>query len=393
MEADIIVGRALDGGPLVLLESFVSSAQIASAVTQHWVVNSAYVGTDTAPTECSNINVRLQGLNAFTGRSGLTVAGGAASRDRVDVTWEPQDPLVTFAVDGWRLEIIDERTLELYEDQFSVAHLERVRLVPPNPVPWDAATKQAGLAAGLLEFFADRPMSVERQWEELASGASIVHLFRPLVGHPPRDPERTWLKLRDVGSNLENALGAWVQLNAEQQPLVSLVLEEVRLRRASDAVTRILRLTQVLELLHRHRHPSARPEDDDEVQKTQTVLEATPEDLQGWLADRLGVSRIRLRQRIRETLEEDLQGSIDTVCGGRDAFAATATKTRNWHTHYGSESGVAQGLDASILAQRLWFTVRAALLIALGWTSGEAASLLVKDSGAAWLTGRPQVGN
>jgi hypothetical protein len=141
-------------------------------------------------------------------------------------------------------------------------------------------------------------------------------------------------------------------------------------------------------LLHRYRHPDAEPEQDDEADKIEQALEAIPAKLDGWLRDRLGVTTIRLRQRVRELLR-DLDGRLDDIVVDPDRFARAVTKTRNWHTHYGDSSGVLEREHASYLAIRLWAVVRASVLVELGWTPAEAADLVALDHTSSWVATQP----
>lgn len=343
-----LLGQTLSGVPMVLVDSFVRRAQIAAELTQRWHVNQAYVGTFDAEPDTDVLALDIDGLGAFTRTSGLGVEGTSGPRDPVHITWAPADPPLSLTLGDGTLEIVDERRLALDQDQFAVGHTEYLRLVLPRAEEWSSLAERLGLAATLIELLADRPMTVRRQWRPTADDPEAVeHFFQPVVGRPPNDPDKVWLTLADVEQNLDAALAGWTQLFEARRGLVDLIVEEVRFRRATSGVDRILRLTRILELLHRHQHPEATPEDDEEIEKVEAVLSSTPADLQGWLRDRMGVSLIRLRQRIRETVA-DLPG-IEALLADVDAFAGTTTKTRNWHTHYGDPAGVADGES-----QRIW---------------------------------------
>jgi hypothetical protein len=291
-------------------------------------------------------------------------------------------------LDDGKLDVVDERRLSLDQEEFAVRHVDYLRVTLPQAQVWHVAAERLGLLASLVELLADRPMTARRQWSPAQDDHDeIDHFFQPIIGKPPNEPDRVWLRLEHVRSRLENAVERWIRLLEARPELVALVIEEVRFRRSTNAVDRILRLTRVLELLHREQHPSATPADDAELDKVNAVMEAAPEELRGWLRDRLGLTLIRLRQRIRETVA-DLPG-IEALLGDVDDFARAATKTRNWHTHYGDPRGVVEGEYAAYLAIRLWLLVRGALLLALGWDATEAVTLVQQDHESSWVAGLP----
>ncbi len=317
--------------------------------------------------------------------------GTSGARDPVHIQWAPSDPPLELRAGGTTFGIMDERYLDLEADHFGINHELHLRVCVGEPEPWEDLACRLGLFAALLEFLADRPMPVTRQWRPmpaLAEGAAVDHLFRPVVGVAPDDPDHVWLTLGVTTDRLEDALGAWCHLHTSSEGLLDLVIEEVRFRRGSSVIDRILRLSRILELLHRRRHPAAEPEDDDDAANVAAVLEAAPEGTEGWLRDRLGVSLIRLRQRLHELLA-DLGGGLDEVVVDPDRFARAVTKTRNWHTHYGDPSGVLVGDHAAYLAIRLWLVVRASMLLELGWTAEHVAELVRQDQTTGWIADRP----
>lgn len=389
--APTLLGRTLGQIPVVLVDCFVRRAVIAAEITQRWRVNSAYVGTSTADLRANMLALEIDGLAAFMRASGLSVQGSLEARDPVHITWTRADPPVSLTVGDTELEVVDERRLLLEkETQFGVEHQEYLRLKLAQDEPWEQAAERLSLMAALFEFLADRPMPVRRQWRPgEADEEDVDRFFQPILGTQPRDPDRVWLTVTDVRSNLERALHEWTQLFDVQPGIVDLIIEEVRFRRSTNVVDRILRLTRILELFHRHRHPEAVPDDDDELERVEAVMDAVPESLRGWLGDRLGVTLIRLRQRIRETVAE-LSG-IESQLVDVDMFARTATKTRNLHTHYGDRSGVAEGEYATYLAMRLWLLVRGVTLLTLGWSPTEALALVSRDREVDWLAGQPLI--
>jgi len=293
--ADLLCGRGLDGTPLALVRSFLRRFQSSAPLTQHWRVNGAFLGTFDAEPSTHVLATEVDGLGAFTRTSGLAVQGSNGARDPVHITWSPADPPLSLPAGEGRLKIVDERQLDLDQDRFAVGHVQHLRLTMPQADGWSQVAGRLGIAAGLLELLADRPMAVRRQWRPSEEEQGCIdHFFRPVVGSAPDDPDKVWLTLAHVEGRLGDALRRWTELADAQRHLVSLIIEEVRLRRATNSVDRILRLTRILELLHRHRHPGATPEDDDEADKVNTALGAVPEELQGWLGDRLGVTIIRL---------------------------------------------------------------------------------------------------
>jgi hypothetical protein len=287
--------------------------------------------------------VDVDGLSAFTGGSGLAIEGGYQSRTPVKITWSPRDHPISLSEGVRTLELVDDRNLDLAQDHVSVEDHHYLRITLDDRRPWGEVAMELATGHTLLEFLADRPMGVRRQWEPSDGDGDIDHLFQPVAGMPPDDPDKVWLTFDHVQSNISQAFRQWSHLFHNQRDLIGLVAEEVRFRRATNSVERILRLTRILELLHRHRHPDAAPEDDAEVTKIQSVLQAAPVGLEGWLTDRLGVTQVRLRQRIRETIAE-FDGLLDHTVVDVDIFARVATKTRNWHTHYGDSTGIATGV-------------------------------------------------
>jgi ApeA N-terminal domain 1 len=381
-------GRALDGTPLVLLRCFVRHFGASDRIVQSWRVNEAFVGTDDGDPSITTLCIRLDGLRLFYPHSGLTVTGASTNnpREQVAVEWTPTQSVPTMQCGGAIFEIVDGRHLQLDEDEFSIRHDLHLRVSTSQPATWEKLAYQLGLVSVLIEFLADRPMQVQRQWRP-GSGDDVDRLFWPLVGTPPED-DRVWLNHQDVVLRMENAVVGWHRLDAEPEGLVDLLAEEIRYRRRTSVPDRILRLARIVELLHRHRHPDAEPEDDDDVAKIERVLYAAPDKLRDWLRGRLGVSSIRLRQRIHELLG-DLGGGLDSIVVDPKRFATIATKTRNWHTHYSDHKDVVEGEYAYYLAERLWLLVRASVLLELGWPPEEATMAANLDRKSAYIAQQP----
>ena len=386
-EAELLHGRALDGRPIALVNSFVRRFDASTQVVQRWRVNAGFVGIDAPDPAVSTLAISVDGLERFAPMSNLSVTGGASAQDPVTLAWEPRQGAPDLEVAGGRLCLVSGRQVSLGEQRFSLEETAHIELHLDEAIPWTTATTPLRRFVALTEFFANRPMAAQREWS-FEHDLLVDHLYQPIVGVAPDDPDKFWLRLHDISGNLPNAFDQWIQLLDDKPELGALLVEEVRFSLRTNPVDRVLRLTRMIELLHRRRHPDAQPEESPDIERHREVIDSAPERLRGWLSDQLGLTRVKLRQRIRDILL-DLDGGLDEFVRDPDDFARVATKTRNWHTHYGDRSGIADGEYVTYLAMRLWVVVRATFLLEFGWSPSDAVALVYRDGNTQWVQATP----
>lgn len=385
---DLLLGRTLDGTPIVLFDAFAYHFSFASRETQRWRINRALVGTSDPQPAVSAGSLRLDGLRLFYGQTGISVVGPTTSQGPVTISWTPDSAVTTVPLPEGELRFATHRELDVSDDVAQVRHDVSLECTPRRAAVFSEPSEALHQVAALIEFLADRPFQVARETFTDCEGYEVDYLYRPVLGVSPDRPDRFWLRFDDVQPNLAVAVARWTELSVGRREMVDLLVEEVRFSRRTNTIDRVLRLSRIVELLHRARHPDAVPPVSDETERIEIVLREVGEENRRWLAGRLGRDQVRLRQRVAELIA-DLDGSLDAALVEPDEFAAMVTRTRNWHTHYTNNKGTAAGFDSHTLAMRLWLVVRASILVELGWTAQEAGRLIAKDPYVAWLADRP----
>ncbi|MGH3427757.1 MAG: HEPN domain-containing protein [Mycobacteriales bacterium] len=243
-------------------------------------------------------------------------------------------------------------------------------------------------ALGLFSFCIDRPLIPERifaprskgeielhvGWRETAAPLSTVPLLtEQTLMTPITVVTEGWWALWQNAPHLLNHVNAF-QLRRE-----NLTLDD-----------RLLVLARTLELFHAHtaRMKSTIRTKAKQKEIRERVLASLPEDVADnadWIKKSLDESnRKRLATQIEDILD-DLGPEVIGACGIQstaEEFGGVVAATRNQFTHPKKHvpKRVPEGRDLVVLIHRMWFVVRACIMVELGLSREEIAQALERSS-------------
>lgn len=328
--------------------------------------------------------VRFDELARFVGYSGLSVTSSSPGAP-VAVEWEPtpQPAVRVGEVDieftaigsfGWHSEF-----------DHSLAHLASIELRSPRPLTledWSlrfvsplVALAAFGLGVWPQEvrvYAGPDPLRV-RVHSSARAVSGPRHRYAPVLftlDELPDDAVSQWLAFRDGAREAYD-------LFAEGELLAPSLLPH----------SQVLEAARFIEVFHRGRWDGGQAPRAQHRERVKSIVASAPEGHREWLRSALAFSNeLRLRDRILKLLEV-VGPAVGPALGDADQFAAAATNTRNYHTHYGSgiRARSASGEGLVRLADRLSLVVRACALTELGIDAQQVAALLARDRRYAWL--------
>jgi ApeA N-terminal domain 1 len=395
-EVPVIVGKALDGTALCLLDTFPTQINFGfpqmPVYPRRYHVNRLLVGVSDPEQPFEIMRISIDGLLGFVAASNLSVTGGAGSDEEISIAWEPAESSPSALIDGDEIELVAEHRFRADEDHFSLRHLAEIEFRGEGR-PASAWDGTAGRVEGFVSFLLGHP-------------AWIDHLYFPAQGGAApgrRDLPPSRASRRRLETCLDHAARRCRALRAGAAGLVCLLgqrsgdLPDPRwyLRVGGRLLhqDQLLYLARLVELYHRGAGRFEQrliPKPEDRARK-KAILAAAPTEHREWLKGALARANEKtLRDRITELVASFGEAVAPALGGDLDTFATSATDNRNYFTHYSThymeEGRVLEGMDLFYLVRRLLIVVRAAILREMGFDQQEIGSLLTRDPWYCELT-------
>jgi ApeA N-terminal domain 1 len=238
--------------------------------------------------------------------------------------------------------------------------------------------------------FHNPPPDAERDpFTKLVPRLIEVELLYRMVGLPepaerPLHPAEMLFTLADTHRRLEDILRAWFSKQALLGPVLTRYFHLVHTPPTSRE-HELESLVRVLETHHRRTHGPAEKTPEHE-ERLASILDSTPEEQREWLAK-------KLRHSHEPTLAERLRASLDrcpTITSrligdserAKDSFIWKVTATRHFETHLdpSGEAAAASGVDVVTLTFQLRALVEMTLLLEIGFSCDEIASIFERES-------------
>jgi hypothetical protein len=249
-------------------------------------------------------------------------------------------------------------------------------------------------AIGFFSFCLDRPMGFD--WIGASQNGDRVTLFASWRSRTA--PTNTVPILRSSSVNEEElavAATSWSDLWTQAPPLMDHI-QALQMRR--DGLTiddRLMVLTRTLELYHRHatRFQSAVRSPSENKELREAILSCLPDSTRTaapWLGDAINEANRKRLSLLLEEILDDLGPEVAKACGisGRaSTFAKSVARARNFFTHPKKKvrKGIPHGLELLEMVHRLWFIVRACVLVELGFPRTFIASALTESARRHYL--------
>lgn len=343
-------------------------------------INEAIVGTDEADDRYVQATVESAGLLDFFGRAQIS-QGDAATNTSVDVE------RIAAEFGGLKLDASEVTSRQVDDTRLTVDWGARIAL-SGNPLTLTDWTDPLVKALGLFSFCLDQPLIPERilaptdrgeielriGWRQAAAPLSTVPLLTmQTLQTPITTIAEGWWALWQKAPHLLD------HVNAFQLRRDNLTLDD-----------KLLVLARTLELFHAYAprmRSAVRPK---AVHKEirDRVISSLPGDVADnadWIKKSLNESnRKRLATQIEDILD-DLGHEVLNACGIQNTgkeFGGVLAATRNQFTHPKRRvpKKVPEGRDLLVLIHRLWFVVRACIMVELGLPRQEIAEALERSS-------------
>jgi Apea-like HEPN len=246
---------------------------------------------------------------------------------------------------------------------------------------------------GFFAFSIDRPLTPERIFTS-TEGSDVDYYVR---WQRPDAPARTARLLRQGRPDIPfpDLAARWFDLWRNAEHFVNHVNAYQSRRDRLSYDDRVLVLARSLELYHGYarRLTSALRSRSEHKNLREAVVSALPSSIrdqhQVWIEGALNeANRKRLATQVEEILD-DLGADVQAACAIDDVeeFASTLTVSRNYFTHpkRRKPKKLADGRSLIVLANRLWFVVRACVLIELGLPRDDIAATLQRSGQRHYL--------
>lgn len=200
--------------------------------------------------------------------------------------------------------------------------------------------------------------------------------------------------LAHVGDQFGDIVANWRRLRTDAEDLLYYLAEFQLHRERLTLRDSLLVLVRCLELYHAHgrRFTSTNLSKEKHRALVKQIAEALPSELAEnlpWIKNAVTeANRKRLADQIKDVLTH-LGAEIVARCRVDDAalFASTAAKARNRFTHPAGKEpkGIPEGRDLVVFTNRLWFVVRACVLLELGLSREDVAAALQRSAQRHYL--------
>ena len=163
-----------------------------------------------------------------------------------------------------------------------------------------------------------------------------VKVYAQFAPRPEREPAIRWhralFRYPDVASQFDVMIAKWFEDYETFEPAFNLYFS-LRAEPSQFMETKILRLTQALETLHRRSSDETEMEEGEFTLLKESILQSCPQDRREWLNARLQyANELSLRNRLRALIEPFERWFGDR--GKSRPFVNMACDTRNYLTHY-----------------------------------------------------------
>lgn len=290
----------------------------------------------------------VEGLSQWLAQSGIHNKQSYSTNTGA-IHYSLPESIVVTPGQGLRLQFdfgIDFPTVSALVTEATIRQTESVLLHSSTLQPFEYFSSIARSVVNFISFALDWPMAVtsftgyvevERDGETYKRPIAIYGKVGPQgkegVEKRSHHPLFTY---RDISGNLEAILRNWLDSADNLSNAFNLYFgswsEDVRY-----LDVRILWLAQALEVLHRASSPRTRMPESDFAEAVSQVLEDVPQEYRELVEGSLKyANELPFRARV-----EDLMQPIQSYLGSRSsrrAFVSQAVDTRNYLTHYDSES-------------------------------------------------------
>lgn len=379
-----IIQDSGSGTPACVTDGFVVrhgiSMPIPAAFPLVLHINEAIVGVDGAADVYAQASVKSTALLDFFARAQISQEQGATNNS-VDVG------RIAAEFGKFKLDASEVTSRQVDDIRLTVDWSARICL-SGEPLRLTDWTDPLVKALGLFSFCIDRPLIPERiftrkgrdeielyvGWREAAAPLSTVPLLTMQTLQTPVTTitEKWWALWQSAPHLLEH-------VNAFQLRRDNLTMDD-----------KLLVLARTLELFHAYSSRMSSTIRTKAVQKEirERVVSSLPEDVAGnadWIKKSLDESnRKRLAAQIEDILG-DLGPEVLSACGIKGAekdFGGVVAATRNQFTHPKKRvpKRVPESRDLLVLIHRMWFVIRACIMVELGLPRREIAEALERSS-------------
>jgi Apea-like HEPN len=358
------------GTPACVTDGFVVrhgiSMPIPAAFPLVLHINEAIVGVDGAADMYAQASIKSTGLLDFFARAQISKEQGATNSS-VDVG------RITAEFGKFKLDASEVTSRQVDDTRLTVDWSARISL-SGEPLTLTDWTGPLVKALGLFAFCIDRPLIPERIFTQNGRDEIDLHIgWRETAAPLSTVPLLTMQTLQTpITTITDRWWGLW-----QKAPHLLDHVNAFQLRRDNLTLDdKLLVLARTLELFHAYAPRMKSTIRTRPVQKKirERVVSSLPEDVAGnadWIKKSLDESnRKRLAAQIEDILD-DLGSEVLSACGikstGED-FGGVLAATRNHFTHPTKRvpKKVPEGRDLLVLIHRMWFVVRACVMVELG---------------------------
>ena len=344
-----IVGTLQRGGRITLDRCLWqdSSFSLPSGLSTSTVfAELAFIGaafSEEEETLFSEFSFAVEGLDAWLSVSGIETEQDIANRKGLirfhvpdDITLDlPYDAEMSFKF-GLTFPSISVLRTEATVQQTVQA---MVKLRDPHPIEYFSSL--AFKLCNFLTLALDQAVSVQsmtgylsQETAEEESRRIPVKVYGQFAPWPEKKPTIRWhdvlFRYPKVASQLDNMMGKWFENYELFESAFNLYFAS-RAQPSQFVDTKILWLTQALEILHRRNSSETEMSEEEFASLRESVIQSCPKSRRQWLASRLR-NELSFRHRVERLLEPFERWFGDH--GKRRAFVSRVCDTRNYLTHY-----------------------------------------------------------
>ena len=394
-----IVGQIEKPGLVTLDGCFYKNQRISSGISKALLhVSKALFGLAYDDQESLLFNVfqfSVEGIDEWVGLSGINV-DYQSEKPAAIITYEPMEEVSLNLNNGMKL-LIKFFWLPPGFPHITEAKITQkayFKLISPQECPLDDFISLARKLTNFLCLATDKTVSINQITatsntscrnistgeSEPAPPISLYYESLPYTKEVPK-AERLDMLFRypEIKANAEHIINNWFQAYDKIEPALNLYFG-VTTGGLLYLDTKVLALTQGLEIYHRRTSAETRIGNGDFETLRETLITHCPEEHKNWLSERLNYgNELSLRQRVKRIIEPFKEFIGDE--NQRNKLIGNIVDTRNYLTHYDEslKSKAASGEELLLLYHKMEAIFQLRILQELGFTQTEIESILDKS--------------
>jgi hypothetical protein len=379
-----------DKRPICLVDSFATRQTIGAPHSASYplelLVNTAFVGSEDPhevygqATLCSK--ALLEFLDGRQIEPKAVPSRGEARSKRFTAT----------SYSDWRLVLEESAALTGVSESSATLEWQAEIRLEGEPRTLEAWGTELHTALELFAFLVDRPLDTRRV--VAYDGTRTTDLYASWSERSAPDRTQPMFTMRQVDDDqLDRAVSSWADLSSSAPDLMVYVGQFQLFRDQLSLSDKLLTLARAVEQYHRYatRLASAiRPKEKHAaiLRQLEARLDQPLRDEHGdWILRVLGNSnRKPLRGQVVDLLN-DLGSDVQAACEIKDVdqFAGEVTRIRNAFTHPSGDGAHPEPRELLVVVNRLWFVIRACVLIELGFHRDDIAKALRRSGRRHYL--------